>query len=179
MSNIITYSGKFFDPCDADETQIAIEDIAHALSLVCRSGGQFPQFYSVGQHCIACAAEAKARGYSRKQQLFCLLHDASEAFIADITRPVKQELSQYLVFEKALQDKIYKKFVGAVPDSLEQEKISLVDDCMLYHEFKAIMDYEVIKGDYPIHISLDTAFYGFEKTEKEFLRVFRELEALS
>ena len=57
---------------------ILIEDIAHALSLMCRANGHFKEFYSVGQHCIYCCEEAIKRGYSNTVALACLLHDASD-----------------------------------------------------------------------------------------------------
>ena len=87
---------------------VYIEDIAHALSLLCRGGGQLSYFYSVGQHSLNCAAEAKARGWSKRQQLACLLHDASEAYMSDVPRPFKQHLSDYISHEKTLLDIVYK-----------------------------------------------------------------------
>lgn len=167
------------DPGEASPSDIAIEDVAHALSLLCRSGGQFPTFYSVGQHSLACAKEAAARGYSKDVQLFCLLHDASEAYISDITRPVKERLKEYLPIEKRLQNTIYTKFLGRLPDEEEQKKIDDIDNSMLYHEFKKIMNHEVSDGDFEINIELNTTFCGFETVEKEFLSEFCFLYCLS
>lgn len=179
MSKITTFTKRRIDPCNPEINDIVIEDIAHSLSLMCRAGGQFPFFYSVGQHSVACAKEAEARGYSKDVQLFCLLHDASEAYIADITRPVKKELPDYLVYEERLQNMIYKKFLGRLPEEEEQEKISLIDNTMLYFEFEKIMDYKIFDGDFELYAPLDTAFYGFEDTEKEFLSLFCMLYCLS
>jgi 5'-deoxynucleotidase YfbR-like HD superfamily hydrolase len=50
--------------------------------------------------------EAKSRGYSNRIQLACLLHDASEAYLSDVTRPVKAELPQYKEIEAPLQETI-------------------------------------------------------------------------
>ena len=61
MSYITTYTGKHFDPVHPDMTQVDIHDIAHALSLICRGNGQVKSFFSVGQHCINAAKEAKER----------------------------------------------------------------------------------------------------------------------
>ena len=55
MSYITTYTGKHFDPVNPDASLLCIEDIAHALSLLCRGNGHVQTFFSVGQHCIACA----------------------------------------------------------------------------------------------------------------------------
>ena len=55
---ITTYTGRHIDPLHPDPDMICIEDIAHALSLICRGNGQVKTFFSVGQHCINCAREA-------------------------------------------------------------------------------------------------------------------------
>ena len=48
----MTYSKIMFDPLQPDTALIDIQDIAHALSMLCRANGHFPIFYSVGQHSI-------------------------------------------------------------------------------------------------------------------------------
>lgn len=63
-SYITTYTRKHFDPVHPDPERIVIEDIAHALSLLCRGNGHVTTFWSVGQHCICCAKEAAGRGLS-------------------------------------------------------------------------------------------------------------------
>lgn len=88
--HINTFTGIHFYPLDPKITEIKTEDIAHALSLICRANGHCSHFYSVAQHSLNCAEEAKIRDYSTRVQLGCLLHDASEAYISDITRPVKK-----------------------------------------------------------------------------------------
>ena len=138
-SYITTYTHRHFDPTDPDPELILIEDIAHALSMLCRGNGHVSSFWSVGEHCICCAKEAAGRGLSQKVILACLLHDASEAYLADITRPVKQFLPGYLEIEKRLQDTIYEKFLGRVPTETEQTAISSVDDTLLYYEFDHYM----------------------------------------
>ena len=94
-SYIKTYSGKRFEPMNPDPECIQIEDIAHALSLLCRGNGHVKTFWSVGQHCICCAKEAKARGLSDRMVLACLLHDASECYMSDVPRPLKINLPAY------------------------------------------------------------------------------------
>ena len=58
MGTMNTYSGKKFDPLEMTPDNVFLEDIAHALSLLCRGGGHLKHFYSVGQHSINCAEEA-------------------------------------------------------------------------------------------------------------------------
>lgn len=80
---ITTYTGKHFKPTEPDPELFDIADIAHALSLICRGNGHVKMFWSVGEHCICCAKEAKARGLSDRMVLACLLHDASECYMSD------------------------------------------------------------------------------------------------
>ena len=113
--HITTFSKVQMNPLCPKQEEIRIEDIAHAQSLMTRANGHFPEFYSVGQHSIACAREAIARNYSSRVVLACLLHDGSEAYLSDITRPVKGELSEYRRIEKNMQDAIYVRFLGQMP----------------------------------------------------------------
>lgn len=53
-----TFTGKKVNPMKLEQNAIDIDDIAHALSLLCRGGGHLKYFYSVGQHSINCAEEA-------------------------------------------------------------------------------------------------------------------------
>ena len=110
MSIMNTYTGRKFDPMRIKPKNICLEDIAHALSYLCRGGGQTLIFYSVAQHCLNCAKEARARGWSERMVLACLLHDASEAYISDIIRPVKAHLSNYLEIEEMIMNVIWEKF---------------------------------------------------------------------
>jgi hypothetical protein len=102
-----TYSGKCFFPLDPQPEDICIEDIAHALSLVCRFGGHVKSFYSVAQHSILVS-----RHCSPANKLWGLLHDASEAYLVDIPRPVKKtpELAGYAELEGKLMRVICDKF---------------------------------------------------------------------
>ena len=175
MSCIKTYSGIMFDPLCPDTELISIVDIAHALSMLCRANGHFKSFYSVGQHSINCMREAKARGYSRKIQLACLLHDASEAYLSDVTRPVKAELPRYREIEIPLQNLIWNKWLDE-PLTPEEERIVFqIDDVILAHEFLALMDTQL--GDtVPKLTSVPQfEFVGFADCEREFLRLFQGL----
>ena len=118
---ITTYTGKHIDLLHPDPDMICIEDIAHALSLICRGNGQVKTFFSVGQHCINCAREALARGYSRRVAFACLLHDASECYLSDVPRPFKKTLSGYKEKEKNLLDLIYQKYLGSSLNAKEEQ----------------------------------------------------------
>lgn len=172
MSEIRTISGIMIDPVRPRPEQIEITDIAHALSMLCRANGHFKHFYSVGQHCINCAAEAKARGLDPRLQLACLLHDASEAYLSDVTRPVKEELSAYLTIEKPLQALIWNKWLS-VPLSEEEEKqVFDIDDEMLYFEFEHLAGMALVDRAPRLVRTPDLEFPGFLPIEKDFLELF-------
>ncbi len=175
MSYITTYTKKKFNPviCTADEIDIA--DIAHALSLLCRAGGHFPRFYSVAQHCINCANEAEARGYAKRVQLGCLLHDASEAYLSDITRPVKPLLPKYLEIEKSLQDKIFSKWFTPALTEEERTLVFDIDNAMLYREFLDVMGEKLYDDEAKISSKPVFDFIEFETVEKDFLNLFAKL----
>ena len=161
-------------PLAPKEEDIHIRDIAHALSLMVRANGHFPRFYSVGQHCIHCCEEACARGYTKRVQLACLLHDASEAYLADITRPVKQHLPKYREIEKCLQDAVFQKYLG----KLSQEETELwrkLDDTLLYYEFEYFMGEKLMAcpGELKSSPVFDTE--GFQVTEERYLDWFWRL----
>lgn len=176
MSEIMTRSHKMFDPIRPDVSLVDIQDIAHALSMLCRANGHFKSFYSVGQHCINCAREAQARGYSRKVVLACLLHDASEAYLSDVTRPVKQELPKYTQIEEPLQELIWQKFLGEGLTPEENRLVFLVDDDILENEFPALMDAKLKETVPALQSQPEYRFTGFETCRDEYLDLFDKLK---
>ena len=134
MSVMNTFSGKKFDPMHMNSEDVSLEDLAHALSLLCRGGGHLKYFYSVGQHSINCMKEARARGWSKRVQLACLLHDASEAYIADIIRPVKAHLPEYYKIESKIMTCIFDKFGLGDLSEEENSRWRQIDDEILDYE---------------------------------------------
>ena len=172
---ITSTTGKHFDPINPDKNLIDIVDIAHSLSLICRANGHFKSFYSVASHSIACSIEAGKRGFDKKIQLACLLHDASEAYLSDVTRPIKAMLTKYLEVEDKLQNTIWEKYLGFIPDEEDRKKIFGVDDDMLSLEFLNLMP-EKLGDRYKNIISeVNFEFVQMELTEKRFIDRFYEL----
>lgn len=174
MGHITTYTGKKFDPLQPNMEDIDIRDIAHALSLTCRGNGHVKQFFSVGQHCVYCAKEAEARGYTKRVILGCLLHDASEAYMSDVPRPFKEMLPEYQQTEEKLIDLIYMKFLGSTLTEAEKIKVKEIDDDILYFDMIELLNVQ-LEGDAPeLKIELDYSVKAFEKTEKEFLDLYEQ-----
>ena len=143
--------------------------------MLCRANGHFKSFYSVGQHCINCAREAAARGYSRRVQLACLLHDGSEAYLSDVTRPVKQELPQYKLIEDPLQDAIWLKYLGSPLTAEENRQVFAIDDDVLWHEFVNLMGAALSDTAPDLAAVPEYAFTGFDTCREEYLHLFSQL----
>lgn len=79
-----TVSGRIVWPIDPDPASIAIDDIAHSLSQLCRYNGHTRRFYSVAEHSVLISEAVPPC-----DALWGLLHDASEAYLGDLIRPVK------------------------------------------------------------------------------------------
>lgn len=169
---ITTYTGKHFDPLIPDERLIYVEDIAHALSLICRGNGHVKTFFSVAQHCINCAKEAAARGYSRRMILACLLHDASECYMSDVPRPFKKSLPDYVEQEERLLSVIYEKFLGSDLTEEERAQVKEIDNGMLWFDLEYLLN-EKQEGKPPVlYIELNYEVKPFDEVEKEYLKCF-------
>lgn len=100
-----TYTGRAFWPLDPRADEIVPADIAHALSMLCRYGGHTRSFYSVAEHCVLMSMKVPA-----EHALWALLHDATEAYLVDLPRPIKRQLPQYKAIEDALMVHICARF---------------------------------------------------------------------
>lgn len=114
MSGAIqTFGGRRFSPLDPDPAAIDIDDIAHALSHLCRFGGHCTAFYSVAQHSCLVADAVEAEGAAPEVVLWALLHDASEAYLGDLPHPIKHRSplgELYREIEEPLQLAILARF---------------------------------------------------------------------
>jgi len=128
---IRTSTGKYINFNFIKMEDICIEDIAHSLSMQCRFGGHLPEFYSVAQHSVHCSQLV-----DEEYALEALLHDASEAYMLDIPKPLKTFLPDYEAMEEKMMGIISKKY--GVPHPLSKS-VKSADALMLKLEFKSIM----------------------------------------
>lgn len=152
--SIRTFTGKYVNPLNPDPDTICIEDIAHALSQICRFGGHTQFFYSVAEHSLDVASRVKI------YKLTALLHDASEAYLCDIPSPVKKQIPGYAEAEDRLMKVIADKFglLWPVPDF-----IKAADKAALEEEWQSL----VLRGG--------VEPYTCERVKRDFLRTFEQL----
>jgi uncharacterized protein len=133
-ATIETFTGKWFDILNPQPEQIDIESIAHAEAMICRFTGHVKYFYSVGQH-----SWLGSYLVPDENALEFLLHDASEAFIGDMSRPLKHLTAAggpYREVEKNIMAVIRAKF--GLP-STQSDIIHKIDNQMLYAEKNQLM----------------------------------------
>ena len=152
---IRTFTGRYVNPTQPKDADICIEDIAHALSQQPRFGGHLPVFYSVVQHSIAVANDLPT-----EHKLAGLLHDASEAYLIDVPRPVKEQLTGYKEIENLLMEEIAQRFKFAWP---MHSQVKEADERALVWEWHNLM------------LGSQTPVVSQAVVEREFLKLFNLL----
>lgn len=167
---IQTFSGKAFHPLDPKVEDICIEDIAHALSQICRFTGNCRKFYSVAQH-----SNYVSQLVAPENAMWGLLHDASEAYIADVSHPVKHtaEMANYRAIEKGLMFHICKKFGLSLN---EPKDVSKADQILLFTEKRDLMGPSPRPWrDGPAPMAEKIIPWGPEQAEAAFLARYKAL----
>ena len=137
---IQTFTGGKFYPTDPQVDDVKIRDIAHALSNQCRFAGHTRKFYSIAQHCYLVSQVCDPA-----DALDGLLHDAAEAYMCDMPRPIKYSpgLEGFKELEKKIEAVIQKKFdLGPEPQSVKD-----ADRRLLYTERRDLLPYLSWEGD--------------------------------
>ena len=140
---IQTYTGRRFWIMDPDPADVDINDIAHSLSLQCRFNGHCSQFYSIAQHSVLVALEIK-RQYDDNggclssthwaTVLWGLLHDAAEAYVGDMVRPLKRSMPGFVAAEDQVLRAIMKHIGLDHYFGLQPMRVKEVDDILLATE---------------------------------------------
>lgn len=175
---IQTFTCNKYWPLEPRAEDVRLEDIAHALSMMCRFAGHCRRFYSVAEHCVHVSEILEPK--SPQVALWGLFHDASEAYLVDIPRPVKiaKDFSFYRGAESANMMAICERF-GL--DPVEPPAVKIADNIMLATEAKALFEHAVdgwtdilpapIIMEYPLGWSPELA-------KKNFLKRYEQLMSL-
>lgn len=143
---VLVHSGRYVSLINPDPATIEIEDIAHALSNLCRYTGHVRDFYSVAQHSVGVS-----KIVPRQDMLAGLMHDATEAFVGDVARPLKDMLPEYKTIERGIWKAIAKRFDMSpeLPESVHH-----ADLVMLATERRDLMppngDWDILKNVDPL-----------------------------
>ena len=166
-----TYTGKKFSPLVPVVADIDIRDIAHSLSLICRYGGHIDRFYSVAEHCVL-----MSRVVEPHAALYALLHDATEAYVGDMVRPLKRSMAQYRMVEEGVWKAIVRRF--ALPSPTVSHQVTDADNAILLNERDTLMP----RAPRPWHQDgrykpLDIVIEGWSPKEAEakYLTAFQDL----
>lgn len=154
--NYMLPSGKIINFFKMTQDDICIEDIAHSLARKCRWNGWTKGLYTIAEHSIHAAAFVP-----KELKLTALLHDASEAYLFDIPRPIKHKFSGLLIIEDDLNLLIAAKF--KLPYPMPKE-IKIADDYVLENEYNYCYLTENLKA------------MDYIEAEKKFLAKFREYQ---
>lgn len=164
---IETYKGHMFDVFNIEPEKIDIEDIAHALSLICRFNGHTPRHLSVAEHSVNVSLHVP-----RELRLPALLHDAAEAYLSDVPRPIKQVLPEVNEIDSELTAAIFEKFGLEYPyDPLIKD----VDRGMCYAEAEAAGMQVSMWGEPTMEIMQEISWLTPKEAEVYFMLTFKEL----
>lgn len=132
---ILTFTGRRFWPLDPRPEDIALEDIAHALAMKCRYSGHCIQFYSVAQHSRIISYHVP-EGF----EAYGLLHDAAEAYLPDVPRPIKASIPGFDKMEARIMRAVYERFgLADFYDGGDPPEVKRIDTRILGDEMRQLM----------------------------------------
>lgn len=159
-------SGGFLDLADPSPSSIVLGDIAVGLSRICRFGGQPRRWYSVAEHCVHAVRVAQGRGYSIDQVRAIALHDAAEAYVGDMIRPLRNIIREFGAVETQVQIAVFERFrVGR--HWLRADSFREIDDGLLVAEYGRLFDGGVTAS--PEFESIELEYLEPAATERRFL----------
>ena len=164
---LTTAHGRKIDLMKISASDINIQDIAHGLSNLCRFAGHTRQFYSVAQHSVRVALSLPP-----EWALSGLLHDATEAYVVDLPRPVKVLLPEYLILESRVWRAIAHRYKL---DLQEPSIVKTADNRALRTEWEELMPGPMPPGFAALRPIRSESPEPPDVARRRFLRVFDQL----
>lgn len=120
-----TFTGRAFYPFKMAKNDINRYDIAHSLAMQCRYNGHTSRFYSVAEHSVL-----MSYAVPEEDALWALLHDAPEAYIGDMVRPLKKHMPEFRKIDEQIMGAICEKFnlPYAMPDSVKDADNRIIEN---------------------------------------------------
>jgi len=173
-TSILTRSGIYFDYVKPTAHMIKIEDIAKALSNTCRFGGH-SRFYSVAEHSVHCAQLAVDMELNNESVLYALMHDAQEAYIGDMPKPLKMIMPEFQALEERIERVVYAALGVVTTDSRTIKRIDMMmlkaEKLYLFSDDKQVWP---CIASIP-EVMIDIKCWTPERAETEFMGVWNEL----
>lgn len=177
-TSIPTFSGRWLDLANPSSGRILLVDIVHSLGNLCRNVGQGGTYYSVAEHsCIVCDV-LMARTGSSRLGLLGLFHDAAEAYINDLSRPLKNLVPAVRVVEDQVQAEVWRAMRIDPPTDDETAGVKGIDVALYEAEKEALFyrmpggsDIHAAEGDHVSDSSLvgRIEFWPALRASKEFM----------
>lgn len=149
--SICMAGGTYFEFNNPEGSEINVGDIAHALSNICRFTGHVREFYSVAQHSVLASYLVPP-----EHALAALLHDAAEAYVGDVSTPLKRMLPDYKAIEQRIEAAVLARFGLFLP---MHPCIKVADLRMLAAERRDLMphmgdEWHILRGVEPMHATI-------------------------
>lgn len=170
---IQTYTGRRFYILNPNPEDIQVEDVAHALSNLCRFTGHTNAFYSVAEHCVHVSKLVESR-----HALWGLLHDVTEAYIGDVSRPLKHApgMGGYCAIESNIERAVLDRFRIDLTPEMERDvkKADLYMLCVEARELLGIKDFKEAGWSYYVETPLNAKLECWTpaKAKQEFIQRF-------
>jgi len=173
---ILTHKGHAFSFNDLDSNVYDLDDIAHALSLMCRFGGMTDFHYSVAQHSCYMAEEIWRETHDPVQALDGLMHDAEEYVMGDMKTPLKNMMPEFRAMSAKVDRAIRREFHQfGVPFEMQpltkeyDTRILLDEKYAMLPSDTPLLEWAIEKTHKPLGIVIQKWSHGLAETR------FREL----
>lgn len=166
-------SGGQFNYNNPEESDVCLEDLAGALSNICRFSGHLPAFYSVAQHLVN-----TSRIVDSSIAYDALMHDTAEAFTNDLPTPLKWAFPVFKTLEEKIEAAMADKFGFnyPYPDGVKKAdtEMLILEKIYVKKDYSIWPNYEGIKVDHLVD-KVDLKGWQPQRAKREFLNRFYEL----